>query len=218
MREPLDFRLLKKAAGREEEDTTAFFAHFNDSWEKTADHLAPLIPRWLKTLQYGRILSRNDVKIVHQYEDLTEAQRFVAGQIQHNLRISLPADRAASVSAAYCKVTVNGIVSFGVMVNITLVNTPEAKPYCQTFEGFLNFQNRGTWDIVGVPDANDRTINDPAWLIPSNRTRQTGHPEFPIAMRLDMYGQYCVENGWTAYRVLGQQLLLTVELVIKKGQ
>jgi hypothetical protein len=164
------------------------------------------------------VLSRNNVKIIHQYEALAEVQKFVSKQLQHNLQQELKGGSQVTVSAAYCKVEINNIVSFGAMINITQINNPDKPHLCRHFEGFVNFQNRTQWDIGEVPDPNDRTINDPAWLIPSNRTRQVGHPEFPIRMRLDMMGQYCVENGWTAYRVLGQQLLLTVELVIKKGQ
>lgn len=195
-----------------------FFPSMESNWEKASRCLQPILPRWIQSLMYGKVLSRNNVKIIHQYEALAEVQKFVSKQLQHNLQQELKGGSQVTVSAAYCKVEINNIVSFGAMINITQINNPDKPHLCRHFEGFVNFQNRTQWDIGEVPDPNDRTINDPAWLIPSNRTRQVGHPEFPIRMRLDMMGQYCVENGWTAYRVLGQQLLLTVELVIKKGQ
>jgi len=198
-------------------DAMEFFPAMGTNWDKASRCLQVLLPDWLKTLMYGKLLSRNNVEILHQYEELAEAQRFVASQLEEKLNKLLNENSKVTVSAAYCKVKVNGIVSFGAMVNITQLTTV-GLPLGRDFECFINFQNRNHWDIMDCPDPNDRTINDPAWLIASNRTRLNGHPEFPPAMRLDMMGQYCVENGWSAYQVLGQQLLLTVALVIKKGQ
>lgn len=195
-----------------------FFPSMESNWEKASRCLQPILPRWIQSLMYGKVLSRNNVKIIHQYEALAEVQKFVSKQLQHNLQQELKGGSQVTVSAAYCKVEINGIVSFGAMINISQINNPDKPRLHRTFEGFVNFQDRTKWDIMETADADDRSINDPAWLIPSTRARQNGHPEFPMAMRLDMAGQYLVEKGWTAYRVLGQQLLLTVELVIKKGQ
>lgn len=198
-------------------DVMEFFPCMDTDWEKASRCLQPLLPHWLRQAMYGKVLSRNNIEIVQQYTELAEVQRHVSGPLASSLNELLNENSRATVSAAYCKVKVKGIISFGVMINVSQTQTI-GTPFHRHFEGFVNLQDRTKWDIMDLPDANDRTINDPAWLIPSNRTRQNGLTELPMAMRLDMLGQFYLENGWTNYKVYGQQLLLTVELVIKKGQ
>jgi len=196
-------------------DVMEFFPCMETNWDKASRCLRPLLPMWLQKVMYGKVLSRNNVKLLSQYEDLAEVQRAVSVPMTEEINRLLNESSQVTVSAAYCKVEVKGVPSFGVMINITQFNT--TGPTMQRhFEGFVNLQDRTQWEICSVPDVNERTPNDPAWLMPSKTTRMNGLTELPMAMRLDMLGQYLVESGWTEYKVHGQQLLLIADLVVRK--
>lgn len=196
-------------------ETMEFFPCMETNWEKASRCLRPMLPEWLQQAMYGKVLSRNNVKVLSQYEELTDVQRNVSLPMTMVMNKLLNGSSQATVSAAYCKVEVKGVPSFGVMINITQSNTT-GQTLQRNFEGFVNLQDRSKWEICSVPDVNERTPNDPAWLMPSKTTRMNGLSELPMAMRLDMLGQYLVESGWTEYKIYGQQLLVIADIVVRK--
>lgn len=198
-------------------DIMEFFPCMDTNWDKASRCLKPMLPQWLQSVMYGKVLSVNSVEFLEQYEGLAEAARYIEKPTKDTFDSLLKGSSQASIAVGFFKVKIKGVISFGIRFCVSQTNTTGGH-FLRQFEGFINLQDRMKWQIDDVPIANDRTPNDPAYLIPSKVTRQNGMLELPMTMRLDMYGQFCIEHDWTAYRVLGQQLLLTVELVIKKAE
>lgn len=194
-----------------------FFPAMDSNWDKAARCLKPMLPQWLQNAMVGQVMSVNSVEFLDQYGAPVEGGRYIESPMKDTFDSLLQGSSRASIAVGFFKVKIKGIISFGIRFCVSQTNVSGVH-FLRQFEGFINLADRMKWQIDDVPIANDRTPNDPAYLIPSKVTRQNGILELPMAMRLDMYGQFCIEHDWTAYRVLGQQLLLTVELVIKKAE
>ncbi|QXO09624.1 hypothetical protein pEaSNUABM11_00200 [Erwinia phage pEa_SNUABM_11] len=200
-------------------DVAEFFPCMGKNWQKAEACLRPLLPSWMRRMG-GPVEGNHAFTVEKQYDDVATFKRYVAEPLEQELNARLTDGSFVIVGGHYAKGKPRRGDSscFGLVLQITHHDKDGLQIQGSVFSGVVVFQNRAHWEIDFVPDVNDRTRNDPVWLLQSKDTKVHGPSVVPTGMRLDMYGQVCVENGWTDYRVMGQQILLTVELVIKKAE
>jgi hypothetical protein len=200
-------------------DIEEFFPSMGKDWQKAEACLRPLLPQWMRRLG-GTVKGNHEFAVEVEYNDVATFKRHVAEPLERELNAFLKDGTFVIVGGHYAKGKQRrvGGQCYGLVLQITHHDKDGVQIPNHVFSGVVVFRDRSQWEIMYVPDVNDRTRNEPAWLVTAKDTKANGPGVVPTEMRLDMYGQVCLENGWTNYQVLGQQLLLTVELVIKKAE